>query len=75
MVPTESDPVPRTIAVEFGTGRELATYPYAMKTLRDRIGEEFYVGQQRHVVVDVDNPDDFNAEGAEIIVTLKRSKP
>lgn len=63
----------RTVCIERGTGRELATYPYVMKLLQ--AGSDFYVGQQRHVIVEVDAPDDLNAPDAEVIVTLKRSNP
>lgn len=63
----------RTVCIERGTNRELATYPYPMKVLQ--VGNEFYVGQQRHVIVEVSTPDDLNSPEAEVVVTLKRSNP
>lgn len=63
----------RTVCIEHGTARELATYPYPMKVLQ--VGNEFYVGQERHVIVDLDVPGDLDSPEAEVVVTLKRSKP
>ena len=62
----------RTVCID-EQGAELATYPYAMKGLRDRReGDEFFVGQERWRVVRVEFPDDLNAPDAEIIATLKK---
>lgn len=59
----------RTICLHVDTSIELATYPYLMKQVTK--GADFYVGQQRHVVVDTSTPTDLNSEDAVMIVTLK----
>jgi hypothetical protein len=52
------------------TGRELAIYPYEMKTVQ--IGADFAVGQEMHVVLMVNRHEDDDLVE---IVLVKKPKP